>query len=220
VLPEILCGVALCLAHYGSGFLASRLERVHAQLLSFSAGISIAILFNELLPIAVFSLASFEGVFLGFVAFHVLENFAYLHTPQRQRERGIIVVDILAFTFNNLLRGLLVVFSFRVSVMLGLFTTLVVLLHAVSSSFMFEHLLERFSSMRRLKLAFSLSPLVGVLIALPLVTVDKTFFTIFSVSIGALLYIVIRDLIPQPGNGKTGYFILGALLAFVFSSLH
>ncbi|MFH1587004.1 MAG: hypothetical protein ABID38_04060, partial [Candidatus Diapherotrites archaeon] len=40
-------------------------------------------------------------------------------------------------------------------------------------------------------------------------------YAFYSFAIGALLYIVVRDMLPQKGEGKLAFFIIGLLISAV-----
>ncbi|NIR87764.1 hypothetical protein GWO13_09500 [Candidatus Bathyarchaeota archaeon] len=62
---------------------------------------------------------------------------------------------------------------------------------------------------RLLQLVF---PLVGTFVGLLLIANKTQLFLLFSVTMGSILYIVIRDMIPIGKEGKPVYFVTGALI--------
>jgi len=56
-------------------------------------------------------------------------------------------------------------------------------------------------------------PIAGTLIGLLLIENKTQLFLVFSTTMGLILYIMIRDMIPTGKEGKPMYFILGALIA-------
>jgi len=58
----------------------------------------------------------------------------------------------------------------------------------------------------------SVGPIVGAFLGLLMIANKTQLFLIFSVTMGVILYIVIRDMIPRGKEGKPIYFVAGALI--------
>ncbi len=56
-------------------------------------------------------------------------------------------------------------------------------------------------------------PLAGATLGLVLVLNKTALYTIFVFSLGLILYIVVRDMIPLGKKGKPAFFVFGVLLA-------
>src|SRR3989304_7478188 len=85
----LMLGLLLSIVHLAGETLSPKLERYHCELISFSAGVLITLLFSELLPIAARDNLNFTFILLGFVAFHSLEKYVYQrHPSQFKRELG------------------------------------------------------------------------------------------------------------------------------------
>jgi hypothetical protein len=58
----------------------------------------------------------------------------------------------------------------------------------------------------------SISPILGTFAGLLLIANKTYLFLVFSTTMGFILYIIIRDMIPIGREGKPAYFILGVLI--------
>ncbi|MCF2143271.1 MAG: ZIP family metal transporter [Candidatus Heimdallarchaeota archaeon] len=59
----------------------------------------------------------------------------------------------------------------------------------------------------------AIMPLAGAALGLVLVLNKTALYTIFAFSLGLILYIVVRDMIPLGKKGKPAFFVFGVLLA-------
>jgi len=68
----------------------------------------------------------------------------------------------------------------------------------------------------------TIGPVVGTVAGLTLIANKTRLFLVFSMTMGLVLYIVIRDMIPIGKEGKPIYFVAGALItiatALIFHS--
>jgi hypothetical protein len=79
-----------------------------------------------------------------------------------------------------------------------------------------SHINERLGS-RLNRLMQYLSPIIGSFVGLLLITEKVHLFLVFSIAMGIILYIVIRDMIPLRKEAKPIYFVLGILIVLIGS---
>ncbi|PCI21300.1 ZIP zinc transporter [Candidatus Wolfebacteria bacterium] len=200
------------------------------QLISFSIGTFLGVVFFDLLPESIELLSPSVAmlyVLAGFLFFFLLTRYLYLHHHHHHEDdkcdhphvdaSGIMV--LLADVLHNFIDGIIIAVAFIVDVNLGIVTTIAVLLHEfpqeTSDFFVLIH--SGFSRNRALLYNFlvSLSTLVGALLAYFLVApLQSLIGPVLAISAGTLLYVAAADLMPQiqAHYKKGGYEILFLLL--------
>ncbi|PIN85241.1 MAG: hypothetical protein COV47_03225 [Candidatus Diapherotrites archaeon CG11_big_fil_rev_8_21_14_0_20_37_9] len=225
IVPFILAGI-LSFIHYFSEELSKHVEKYHEAIVSFSAGMFITIIIISLLP-EFFDGAKFIGqniypfLLLGFVFFHISEKYIYQHIKNKKKlMKDLAELHAIGFFVDHFVKGIALVFAFQgESVLFGFALFISFLLHTVSSSISLTHIDDYFKKVPGLGLLLAISPMIGVLFA-ELMKPDKIIFhSAFSFVIGALLYISIRDMLPEEKEGRIGYFLIGFAtgLAIVYS---
>ncbi len=214
VLAAILVAV-----HWFSEQFAAHVERFHAQLVSFSAGLFIAFIFLVLLPELVEG-ASLMGekvfVFLlaGFVLFHVMEKYIYQHVKNKDvLLRELAEVHAAGFFIDHFVVGAALFFAINSpQIELGFLLFIPLFLHTISSGISLTHIDEHFQN-RIISITLAASPLIGALFAFLLNPARHIFLAIFAFVVGALLYVVIRDMLPEGSKGNPLFFVLGLILS-------
>ncbi len=212
--------VILSILHFFSEEYSPRIERHHAELISFSAGIFIPFIFLDLFP-ELFKGMEFagEGIFIamlfGFVLFHVGEKYVYQHiTNKRELLADLKEIHALGFFFDHFTVGMALYLTLTVpNYLFGAIIFIPLILHTVSSSFSLNHLDEVYSRKSPFGLLLPLSPVIGVAFAFILSPAKNIYYLLFSFVIGSLLYIVIRDMIPTGKKGKLWAFGLGVAVS-------
>ena len=59
--------------------------------------------------------------------------------------------------------------------------------------------------------------MIGTFFSLLLIAKKTQLFLVFSITAGLILYIIVRDMIPPEREGKTVYFVTGALITIAIS---
>ncbi len=219
--PFILA-VVLSLLNWFAEQLGPRVEKHHANLLSYSAGLALAYVFVFLLPEIVDGSRSTLGnsvyyfLLAGFACFHFAEKFVYQHVRnKREQLKELGEVHALGFFADHFLLGMVLYYS-RLAIegsWQGLLVFVPLALHTVSSSLAMSHLHERFRERQGITLLLSLAPVVGAMAAYGLNPETIAHYGLFAFAVGALLYIVVRDMLPEGRKGDSRLFALGALTA-------
>ena len=211
----LLLALLLSLTHLSSGYLSRVVESYHTKIVSFSAGILVALLFLSLLPEAVKGHADapiYAFLLLGFVVFHLTEKYLYQHITDKKRLlRDLAELHRLGFFLDHFIVGLVLVLTAQITPSLGLALFIPFFFHTLSSSLSLEHLHERFPT-HLSKLILASSPFLGAVAASALRLTAPVFYGLFAFTLGLLLYVVTRDMLPQGKRGDSGAFLLGTLL--------
>ena len=216
-LTSITIAILIAILHIIGEMFSEHIERYHIELLSFGSGFMAGTLFLEIIPHVVrgeIYLGHYIYIFffVGFVLIHVLEKIIY----QKASGKTEFVMDVIRFQALGLLAyGLLIGVIIAVFVeAYGGITYLILApfyVRAFTISVFSKHIIEKIGSVTY-RILGSLGPIVGVIISLFLITDKETLFLVLSISVGAILYIVVRDMIPLGREGKPIYFVSGALI--------
>ena len=208
----------MSILNYFSEEFSGKIEEFHNEMVSFSGGLFITLIFVFLLP------EFFEGkealgnnifilLLLGFVIFHIAEKYIYQHV----KNKNLIIKDLAeihaaGFFIDHFVVGMALVFAFQSSnSLLGFIVFIPLLLHTFSSSISLTHIDNYFKQNQAVNVVLSIAPIAGIITA-ELLQPDKgIYFAVFSVIVGALLYVTIRDMLPYKEEGKTMFFLLGFL---------
>jgi len=227
VVAPLFLAIALSVLHFFSEEYSGKIEGFHSELVSFSAGLFITFIFLDLLPEFLNGLQFageniFLALLLGFVVFHMGEKYIYQHiTNKRELLKDLTAIHALGFFFDHFTVGVALFLVFSVPIpTFGLLLFIPLLLHTVSSSLSLSHLDEVYRRKSVFGFLLPLSPVIGVLAAWLLNPTTALYYILFSIVVGALLYVVIRDMIPSGKKGDLPAFIIGfivslAILLFV-----
>ncbi len=208
-------GLALVLsaAHFLSEKYAGRLEKWHAELLGLSSGLFLAVLVVDLLPRGLADRNSYYFLFAGLVVYHVLEKYVYQHALPGDVQQDIGLAHVAGFFFDNFFDGIILVLLFATGETAAYLVFVPLLLHKLSSSLLLSHIVERVHHVKQHRLLLSASTFLGAASAALLqIELNYAYFApIFSFLLGSLLYLVVRDMIPQGRRGKLEYFVAGAV---------
>ncbi|MFH0922544.1 MAG: ZIP family metal transporter [Candidatus Micrarchaeota archaeon] len=110
-------------------------DRILFLLVSFSAGGLLGAAFFDLLPEAIEQNANaFALVFIGFVAFFVLEKFLYWHHHHVRKhavEKQFVYLNLIGDGIHNFFDGVLIAAAFMQNAALGVSTTIAVIFHEI-----------------------------------------------------------------------------------------
>lgn len=212
--------------HFLGEELEERISGYREQIVSFTAGISIAYIFVQLLP-EFHRIASEAGdaifVFplLGFSSIHLLEKYLAKSdiSGKRMRRDYAEIHSGFLFLYHGAI-GYLAASLIAESAVSGLLFFLPVFLHMAVSSFSVTELHEGFVRKGLVKIAVSIAPLLGVLTYTTGLITDQHFNPVFGTVIGMFFYIVIRDSIPEEDRGRPAEYLVGTIiyLAIIFTA--
>ncbi len=221
-LASLAVAVAITFFHILGENVSEHIERFHIELLSFGAGLMVGTFFLEMLP----QIASGEvhlnniiylAFLAGFVLIHVLEKFVYQHIAgESEFAKYVTRFEAMGLAAYGLLVGIIIAVFFETYGDLAYIVLVPFFVRAFALSISSRHINEKIGS--RLNHGLQLvSPFVGTLFGLFLIANKTQLFLVFSMAMGFILYIVIRDIIPLGKEGKPIYFIMGILITVATS---
>ena len=191
------------------------------RVISFAAGISIAYLFLSLLPHtydAARHLKNFIFIFLllGFVLFHVAEKFIYKHADKKKLAKELKEVHSISFFFYHFLIGIVLYDMVRAHIFEGLLFSVPIALHSALSTASLSQIHGDIRESFGTKILLSSSTILGVIFAL-FVSIPEFLDNIFvSMIAGILLYIIVKEFLPEKEKGQPMFFFFGILLFIGF----
>jgi len=151
----------------------------------------------------------------GFVTFHLGEKFVYQHIKhKKEMMKDLAFIHISGFFVYHFVLGILLYISFNTGITeIGLFTFALLLTHVFSSSISLTHI-DEFLGMHKLSMiALASAPVAGVFLASVLEKSLNIHYPLFAFVVGAVLYIVTRDMIPAKEEGNSKLFFAGFILS-------
>lgn len=209
---------ALAIVH----FLGEELEDVtfkhQTEIASFATGVTVTYVFLQLLPEhhkGVEYLGNFGFLFglLGFSALHLTKKYVTLHEEGWAdiRHEFKEIHTVFLFTYHFAL-GLLLQQLTSISIISGLLFFLPVFLHTAISSLSLTELHEDVLNRLSVKVAVSISPVLGVVVGVTDMVSIQIFHALLGLVTGMFLYTVIHDALPASGEGAPRYYVLGSVL--------
>lgn len=207
-------------------------QKYSLHLISFAAGVILAITFLDILPEALVS--GGENIFLlalvGMVSFFLIEDYLlHLHHHEGDEHPMDATASLLIFSdaVHNFIDGVAIAVSFLASPKLGLMVAFATFMHEIpKETGDFAILLSRGFSRRKAIWANLLTALASFFGAgLTVLLAGKTQALIgpmLGLAAGMFLYISAADILPELVKGgrkdvrwhTTGFFLLGILLIF------
>ena len=193
-------------------------------LISFGAGVMLAIAFLNLIPEAsAIYTYSWRMVFVGFLAFYVLQNIIMVHPCHDEEcKTHLGVLSTVGFSIHSLLDGLIISIGFGAGTALGILTAIAVILHKLPDGITITGILVHAGAGRKKILFFSglmafLTPLGAAVSYFFLRGLPKEYFGILTaMTAGSFIYLSASDLLPESHKvrhtGNTVSFFSGVLL--------
>jgi zinc transporter ZupT len=218
-----VCGVLLTLIHLASERIEPRHGAMRWRIISFAAGISIAYLFLHLLPETYEAADHIRGwvfVFLlaGFAVFHLIEKYIYQHAERERLVEELKEIHSISFFAYHFVVGIALRGKFEDSVLEGLLFLVPVAFHAGLSTASLSGIHGDMRQRASVRVFLSLSTLLGVVFAVFIPIPPALELGLVSFVAGVLLYIIVREFLPQKEKGEPAYFVLG-LLVFAIVNL-
>lgn len=211
----LVFGVILGLVHFWNEKLFFQKESSKDTAMSFVAGVSVAYVFLFLLPdlyegIGHLSRWIFVFVLVGFGLVHLSEKYLRQHASGQERLFRYKEIHFFVLFSYYLLAGLISVYILKESWLDGILFYIPVLFYAAVGRVSFSQVYTHVQEQRFFRWLLALSSIAGVLMA-PLIATQFIFYhALLAFVIGAFLYIVLIDFIPDRDKGKSFYFLMGA----------
>jgi len=219
-------------------------DRLH-YIMSFTAGVLVAVCFFDILPEVVNLSAekhfpiinAFIAVVVGFLVFHILEKTVIIHHAHEEEyakhahensdsrhHQSVGLLGALGLSFHSLLDGIGIGLGFHVSPQVGTLIAIAVIAHDFSDGLNTVTLM--LSNKNTIKKSFMLllldatTPIIGVLSTYLISIPDNILQLYLGFFAGFLLYIGASDLLPEAHSHHSSYkmiglTILGALFIFI-----
>lgn len=215
ILPIIFAIVLALLSQYSDHVRLRKIISKHG-LMAFAAGLSIAYLFLTLLPQSLeiqpeLRRTLFMFMLVGFAVFRLGEVYAYRHATGRKRRRELKLEHNIAFAIYHFIIGISLVFFLEQSLRQGILFFVPIAVHIAATTAAFSRLHGKRTRQAPHLLA-SVAPILGVVVALYVVLSQQVLVGIVGVVIGALFYLVIKELLPSRGRGDPKWFVIGIIL--------
>ena len=125
----------------------------------------------------------------------------------------------IVFFIYHFILGIILVQLLSVSLVKGLLFFIIILFHSTLSTASLKEIHQKMVKKKIFKIILSVSTLIGIVFALFINLPQVIHFILIGFIAGALLYIVVRDVIPKQADSKLMYFLFGALLYMVLIML-
>ena len=217
----LILAFILTLLHFASGFFVKFTKKYNPKLLSFSAGILIAILFLEIFPsfvekIIPISPALFILPLLGFVSFHSIRayNIKHIQTKKALKKR-FRKSHILAFFIEHFTIGFTLVSLTIINPSISIFLFIPFILLTISSSIILN-IIDKTSKTNIPKIILASSTLIGAIAGMILTFNNIIYLATLGYATGALFYIISRDIIPaEEKKENMVFFYIGLILTII-----
>lgn len=192
---------------------------VHNHLVSFSAGILVAVIFMKFLPmlhagVSMFGSVLYIAVLLGFMGYNIAEEWLYQHSGPAIRRKELGAWHGIGFFIDHFILGFALVVLWLLgaqTIALALAIPFALYVATSAHSVLWIRRELRFSASDEILLASA--PLIGALVGWVLAQfLPVVLYALFAYIAGSLLYLVARDLIPKEREARPAWFVLGAVL--------
>ncbi len=213
---ELFYGIILTIIHFFNDEIENIFSNHKETIISLGAGVSIAYIFLSLFPELYQSSAIngyiFISLLLGFTLLHIAEKHVYQHKSSKRILKEIKEVHSVSFFIYHFLLGIIVYHFAQIDFETGLLFFIPILFHTTISNISLTEIHHHIKEKLYLRIPLAASPLLGILFSYKVPLSNYTFTIILGFTIGALLYIVIRDTIPKEKEGNIYYFITGVAI--------
>lgn len=212
MLASLIVGAILAIAHYLSELVHIRHK---SRIISLAAGVSISYILLFLFP-EFPSMELFLSTLIGFSIVHVIHNHVQKHRSSTFRKE-MMNVHASAFFFYYVVIGITIVNIERFGIISLVLFSIPVALHTVASSTSLFEIHRDLKKNKSLAMLLASSTLLGIIIASMISFPEIIYQALLGISIGSLLYIVIRDNIPKKGG--SGFFAAGVVFYMIVFAL-
>jgi ZIP family zinc transporter len=236
----VVLSFAAFVSTLAGGLLTLRFRASLRYMLSFSAGVLLAVVCFDILP-ELFELAREKGVDAtrgmialagGFLLFHVIERFLLLHAAREveyavHRHPSVGIFSALALAGHSFMDGVGIGLGFQVSTTVGIAVAIAVISHDFCDglntvSLMLMHGNNDLRS-RTMLLVDALAPVLGAVSTLAVEVPAWVLVPYLGFFTGFLLYIAVTDILPEAHAtdsareflGLLGTTLLGSAATFV-----
>ena len=154
----------------------------------------------------------------GFTFVHLLEIVVYNHSHNPSEiVRDTTLFEAAGLIVYDLLVGFVIVVLFETEGVFAYFIILSFFVRTFALSVFSKHINEKVDSLFN-RFLQTIAPLIGVVFAFLLINSKIQLFLIFSLAMGIILYVIIRNMIPTGKKVHPTYFILGVVISLIIST--
>ena len=218
------------------GFLAIKLKDKIHYIISFTAGILLAVVFFEIIP-EIFNISVEKNMdiikplialIIGFMFIHILEKVAVLHHHHEEeyaehKHPLVGMASALGLAFHSFLDGVGIGLGFQVDYRVGILIALAILAHGFSDGLNTASLMMINKNTMKRTIGFllmdAIAPILGVLATLIFVIPESFLVLYLGFFAGFILYISASDLLPEAHSQHSSYKLIGlttAGIVFIF----
>lgn len=225
---------------FGGLFGIKHRDKIHL-IISFTAGVLIAVVFFDLMP-EIFEITAESGIAVtipmiaiigGFLAIHLLEKLAVIHTGHEEEYADhkhplVGTISASGLAFHSFLDGVGIGLGFQVNPQVGLLIAIAVIAHDFTDGLNTVSLMLVNKNTTRKALYLlavdAVAPVLGV-VSTMFFTIPHNILVIYlGVFAGFLLYLGASDLLPEAHSKRSSYkqlalTILGIALIFFVTRL-
>jgi zinc transporter ZupT len=218
-------GLAVAILHFLGESIKIPSGSRHFRLISFAAGISIGYLFLDLLP-QTYSAAEqlqdsvFLFLLLAFSLVYLVEKYFYQHSggnaAVQQRLKAFHTVTFFVYYY---LIGIVLPHLIQTEFYQGVLFIIPVALHAALIGASLAEVHGQFSPSRFEKIVISLGVPLGVISASLMPVTALVYNIVISGIAGVMLYVFVREFLPEREQGQPLFFVLGLVTFFALMQL-
>jgi len=224
----------------GGLFAIKNREKLH-YIMSFTAGVLLAVSFFDILPEAFRIIEENKlnvtplsiAIVAGFIVFHVLEKTILIHHGHEEeysshKHPTVGLIGATGLSFHSFLDGVGIGLGFHISPHVGLLIAIAVIAHDFSDGLNTVTLMLTHKNTQKkailLLLVDAITPILGVLSTFLFEIPENILVIYLGFFTGFLLYIGASDLLPEAHSkhssfGMIGLTILGVLFIFIVTRL-
>jgi len=238
-MQAVIFSLVAFLSTYIGGSLAIKLKNRLHQVMAFSAGILLGVVFFDIFPEIIElirengfqSIEAMIALVFGFLLFHILEKTILIHHAHEDdykshKHPDVGVVSALALAGHSFMDGVGIGFGFQISNAMGIFVALAVIAHDFTDgintiTLMLTHKNE-IKKAKKFLLLDALAPILGAASTLFFVVSAHFLLLYLGFFAGFLLYIGASDILPEAHSQKSSMdlialTILGTLTIFIIT---
>jgi zinc transporter ZupT len=228
-MEPILLSIATFISTFFGGLFGIKYREKLHFIISFTAGVLIAVAFFDIIPEIVEMteehhlsfMSAMMSVVIGFLVIHVIEKLAVIHTSHEEvyadhKHPLVGKIGASGLILHSLLDGMAIGFGFHVSVQAGIIIAIAVIAHDFCDGLNTVSLMLVNKNTTKKALAFlaadALAPVAGMLLTY-LFTIPSSALVIYlGFFAGFLLYLGASDLLPEAHRKNSSYKLIGLTL--------
>lgn len=188
------------------------------NILSLSSGLLIALLFLILLPSLTYNDNSgtiFFFLLIGFLCMHFIEKILYKRVKNKQKLlEDLKMAHIVGFGLDNFLVGFIIATLAKTDIIFAIDLAIPFFFLMLTSSISLDSIDVRLKN-RFSKILLSILPFMGAILGILMELDDFLTQIVLAFTMGIVLYMIVRDVIPQGKRGSPLLFFIGNTISII-----